>query len=132
MINKNILKAVLMAASKEAKDAVLTELLNHIGFNYDYNDEKAGHIIACLMDKTEIVTVDKVNNDWLNTHLDKLIYEASKYNFKDIHASAVDNIEGHVKVEFKVLEKINEDRDDVSYRDTYSWISFIDNPEILK
>lgn len=121
-----------MAASKEAKDAVLTELLNHISFNYDYNDEKAGHIIACLMDKTEIVTVDKVNNDWLNTHLDKLIYEASKYNFKDIHASAVDNIEGHVKVEFKVLEKINEDRDDVSYRDTYSWISFIDNPEILK
>lgn len=132
MINKNILKAVLMAATVEAKNAMLKELLNHISFNYDYNDEKAGHIIACLMDKNEIVTIDKVNKDWLNTHLGKLIYEADKYNFKDIQPVAVDNIDCTVKVDFKVLEKINEDRDDVSYKDTYTYLSFIDNPEILK
>ena len=121
-----------MAASKEAKDAILKELLNHINYNYDYNDEKAGHVIACLMDKNEIVTVDKVNQDWLNTHLDRLISEADKYNFKDIRATGIDNIDCVVKVEFKVLEKINEDRCDVSYRDTYTYISFIDTPEILK
>ena len=131
MINKNILKAVLMAATKEAKDEVIKELLNHVALNYDYNDEKAGHIVAMLMDKSEVVTIDKVNVRWLQTHLDKLIHNANKYNFKDIRP-VIDNIDCVVKVEFKVLEKINEDRDDVSYRDTYTYLSFIDNPEILK
>ena len=132
MINKNILKAVLMAATKETKDEVIKELLNHVAINYDYNDEKAGHIIAMLMNKNDVVTVDKINTRWLQTNLDKLIYEANKYNFKDIRVTAIDNIDCAVKVEFKVLEKMNEDRDDISYRDTYTWINFIDNPEILK
>ena len=132
MINKNILKAVLMAATKESKDAVIYELLNHISYNYDYNDEKAGHVLAMLVDKSEVVTIDKVNIEWLQFHLEKLIYQADKYKFKDIRPVAIDNIESSIKVEFKVLEKINEDRDDVSYRDTYTWISFIDNPEVLK
>lgn len=132
MINKNILKAVLMAATKETKDIVITELLNHVGINYDYNDEKAGHIVGMLMDKAEVITIDKVNVRWLQENLEKLIYQSDKYNFKDIRPTNVDNIDCVVKVEFDYLEKINEDRGDVSYTSTYTYLSFIDNPEILK
>lgn len=121
-----------MAATKETKELVIKELLTHLSINYDYNDEKAGHIVAMLMDKSEIVTIDKVNIDWLNSHLDKLIYEADKYSFKDIRPVTVDNIDCIIKIEFKFIEKINEDRGDVSYTDSYTKISFIDNPEILK
>lgn len=132
MINKKILKAVLMAATKESKDCVIEELLNHVSANYDYNDEKAGHIVGMLMDKNEVVTVNKVNVNWLENHLDKLLYQSNKYLFKDIKPAVVDNIECAIKVEFKYLEKINEDRGDVSYSDTYTWINFLENPEILK
>lgn len=121
-----------MAATKETKDAVIVEILNHVGVNYDYNDEKAGHIVGMLMDKSEVITIDNVNINWLQNHIDKLLYQSDKYNFKDIRPAFVDNIECTVKVEFKYMEKINEDRGDVSYTDTYTWISFIDNPEILK
>lgn len=132
MINKNILKAVLIAATKETKDAVIVELLNHVSANYDYNNKKAGHIVGMLMDKSEIVTIDKVNVRWLQNNLDKLLYQSHKYNIKDIRPVVVDNIDCAVKVEFKFIETINEDRDDVSYTDSYTWINFADNPEILK
>jgi len=134
MINKKIFKAVLMVASKEAKDKVLEELMTSYANNYDYNDEKAGHIIEILMDPTTLVTPDKVNLKWFDDkdNLKYLMYNHEKYNIRNIAVDNVDNIACSVKITFEYLEKINEDRDDVSYTSSYSIVSFVDHPQILK
>ena len=132
MINPKIFKAVLMAATKETKDAVLQALVEHIGKNYDYNDQKVGHIIDMLVDKNATITPDKVNLKWVENHLDRLMYQHEKYNIKDISVDSVDNIDCTVRINFKYLEKVNEDRGDVSYISSHSDISFNDCPEILK
>lgn len=132
MINPKIFNAVLMAATKETKDAVLKALVHHIGNNYDYNDNKVGHIVDMLVDKNAVVTKDKVNLKWVENHQDRLIYQADKYNIKNISVDSIDNIDCTVRINFEYLEKINEDKADVSYTKSHSDISFNDYPEILK
>ena len=83
MINPKIFKAVLMAATKETKDAVLQALVEHIGRNYDYNDQKVGHIVDMLVDKNAVVTPDKINIEWIGNHLDRLMYQQDKYNIRN-------------------------------------------------
>ena len=132
MINKSVIKAVLDAASKESKDFIINELLNHISLNYDYNDNKASHILEMLVDSKAVISDKDINLDYINEHLGILMYNSENYNVKNIKVMGVDNIDGVVKVEYEYLEKINEDRDDVSYSTGYTNISFIDNPDILK
>ena len=132
MINPKIFKAVLMAATKETKDSVLQALVEHIGRNYDYNDQKVGHIVDMLVDKNATITPEKVNLKWVETHPERLMYQIDKYNIKSISVDSIDNIDCTVRVKYEYLEKINEDRDDVSYTNSYSDISFNDYPEILK
>ena len=132
MINKNIIKVILKSSNNDNKEAVLNELLNHISLSYDYNDNKAGHILEMLCDSKAIVKVTDVNVDYINKHLNLLMYNNEKYNIKDVEATGVDNIECCIKINYKYLEKINEDRDDVSYQSTCTTINFIDNPDVLK
>jgi len=132
MINPKIFNAVLMAATKETKDLVLKALVEHISKNYDYNDEKAAHVIDVLVDKNAFVTPEKVNLKWVEANPERLKYQNEKYNIKNISVESVDNIDCTVRVKFEYLEKINEDRDDVSYTNTYADINFNDYPEILK
>lgn len=132
MINPKIFNAVLMAATKETKDTVLQALVEHIGRNYDYNDQKVGHIVDMLVDKNAVVTPEKVNLKWVENHLDRLRYQHEKFNIKNISVDSIDNIDCTVRINFEYLEKVNEDRGDVSYISSYSDISFNDYPQILK
>ena len=132
MINPKIFNAVLMASTKETKDNVLKALVEHIGRNYDYNDQKVGHIVDMLVDKDAIVTTEEVNLKWVENNLDRLIYQHEKYNIKNISVDSVDNIDCTVRIKFEYLEKVNEDRGDVSYTSSYSDVSFNDYPQILK
>lgn len=132
MINPKIFNAVLMAATKETKDAVLQALVEHIGRNYDYNDQKVGHIVDILVDKNAFVTPGHINLEWVGNNLDRLMYQSEKYNIRKIAIDSVDNIDCTVRIKFEYLEKVNEDRGDVSYTSSYSDISFNDYPEILK
>lgn len=132
MINKAIIKAVLNSATKESKDKVLNELLNHISMNYDYNDGKSGHLIEMLVDNSSIITYEDVNIDYINKNLNLIIYNHEKYNIRNIKVDSIDNIDCNVKITYEYLEKINEDRDDVGYVFSYVNINFIDNPDILK
>ena len=116
MINPKIFNAVLMAATKETKDLVLKALVEHIGKNYDYNDQKAGHIVDMLVDKNAIITPEKVNLKWVEEHKD----------------DSVDNIDCIVRIKFEYIEKVNEDKEDVSYISSKSDINFNYYPEILK
>ena len=132
MINPKIFNAVLMTATKETKDAVLRALVHHIGNNYDYNDEKVGHIVDMLVDASSVITKEMVNLKWIENHLDRLMYNHEKYNIRNISVDSVDNIDCTVRISYEYIEKINEDRDDISYTSSYSDISFNDYPEILK
>ena len=132
MINPKIFNAVLMAATKETKDLVLKELLEHIGNNYDYNDSKSGHIVDMLVDKNAVVTPDKVNLEWVENHQDMLMYQTDKYNIRNISVDYVDNIDCIVRIKFEYIEKVNEDKEDVSYISSKSDINFNYYPEILK
>jgi hypothetical protein len=132
MINPKIFNAVLMAATKETKDLVLKALVEHIGNNYDYNDSKVGHIVDMLVDKNAVITPEKVNLKWVENHQDRLMYQIDKYNIRNIAVDSVDNIDCTVRINFEYLEKVNEDRGDVSYTSSHSDISFNDYPEILK
>lgn len=132
MINPKIFNAVLMAATKETKDLVLKELLKHVGNNYDYNDSKVSHIVDMLVDKNAVVTPDKVNLEWVENHQDMLMYELDKYNIRNISIDSVDNIDCTIRIKFEYIEKINEDREDVSYISSKSDINFAYYPEILK
>ena len=132
MINPKIFNAVLMASTKETKDNVLKALVEHIGRNYDYNDQKVGHIVDMLVDKNAVVIPEKVNLKWVENHLDRLMYSHEKYNIRNISVDSVDNIDCTVRINFEYLEKVNEDRGDVSYTSSHSDVSFNDYPEILK
>ena len=132
MINPKIFKAVLMAATKETKDAVLQALVEHIGRNYDYNDQKVGHIVDMLVDKNAFITPDKVNLQWIEANLEQLMYQSDKYNIKNIVIDSIDNIDCTVRINFEYIEKINEDRGDVGYVSSYRDLSFNDYPQLLK
>lgn len=132
MINKTIVNVVLKAAGEISKADVIKEVLNHISLNYDYNDNKANHILEMLVDASAIVKIEDINLDYINEHLNLLMYKHDEYNIRNIKVNSIDNIDCTVKVTYEYLEKINEDRDDVSYTSSYSNISFIDNPDILK
>lgn len=132
MINPKIFNAVLIAATKETKDLVLKALVEHIGRNYDYNDQKVGHIADMLVDKNAIITPDKVNLKWVEKHKDMLMYEPNKYNIRNISIDSVDNIDCAIRIKFEYIEKINEDKEDVSYISSKSDINFNYYPEILK
>ena len=132
MINPKIFNAVLMAATRDAKDLVLKALVEHIGNNYDYNDSKVGHIVDILVDKSTVITPDKVNLKWVEEHKDMLIYEPDKYNIRNISIDSVDNIDCSIRIKFEYIEKVNEDKEDVSYISSKSDINFNYYPEILK
>lgn len=132
MINKGIIKAVLKSATTESKNLVIDELLNHISLTYDYNDNKAGHILEMLCDSNGIITRNNVNLDYINKHLNLVMYNHEKYNIRNIKVDNIDNIDCVIKISYEYIEKINEDRDDVTYTSSYTNIDFIDNPDILR
>ena len=132
MINKKLVKALLKSATQESKTVIIEELLNHISMNYDYNDQKAGHILEMLVDNSSVVCSSDVNLDYIRANPKLLMYKHEDYNINDIKVSDIDNIDCYVKISFKYLEKINEDRDDVTYTETATNINYLDNPDILK
>ncbi len=131
MINKKILDAILRTAENNNKNLVISEIFKHISLNYDYNDLRANHVLEMLVDANAIISVDDINMDYILKNLKDFIYSYEEYNIKDVTVGEIDNIDCIVKINYNYLEKINEDRDDVSYKSGYVNISFIDNPKIL-
>lgn len=132
MISKKLIKALLGAATKERKDSIIEELLNHISISYDYNDQKAGHLLEMLVDSSAVVEPDDVNLKFFDNNLNRLMYKHEDYNIKDIKVKAIDNIDCFIQFEYKYIEKINEERDDVTYTTGSSTISYLDFPDVLK
>lgn len=130
MISKNIVNCVLNSADVESKNFVIRMLLNYIANQYD-GDKKIQHILDLMLDSEQFIEAEHINIDYIKNNLNLLMWKADEYNIKDIELVGVDNVDCVVIVAYKYLEKINEDRDDVSYTDSKANISFVDYPDII-
>ena len=130
MISKNIVNCVLNSANVESKNFVIRMLLNYIANQYD-GDKKVQHILDLMLDSEQFIEPEHINIDYIKNNLNLLMWKADEYNIKDIELVGVDNVDCVVIVAYKYLEKINEDRDDVTYTDSKANISFVDYPDII-
>lgn len=132
MINSKIIDLVLKNAPVDNANKIIKELLKHLDNNYDYNDNKKNHVLEMLVDSNSIITIDKVNVKYIIENFNTFMYNGDKYNYRNIKVESVDNIDCVVKISYEYMEKINEDRDDISWtKSTYN-IDFNNIPELLK
>jgi hypothetical protein len=132
MINNKIIDVVLKNAPVDNANKIIKELLKHLDNGYDYNDNKKNHILEMLVDLNSIITVDKVNIEYIIENFDTFMYYGDKYNYRNIKVENVDNIDCVIKVSYEYMEKINEDRADIDWNSSTYNIDFIDRPELLK
>lgn len=132
MISKSIVNAVLKAATKEAKDSVIRLLIDHMNNGYDYDDFKGSHVLECLVDNKAIVTKDDVNIEHIKSNLKCIMYGYEKYLIKDIKVERVDNIDCCIVISYSYKEKLNEEREDISYVNSHATIYWKDYPQVLK
>ena len=130
MISKNIVNCVLDSANVESKNFVIRMLLSYLANQYD-GDKKIQHILDLMLDSEQFIEAEHINIDYIKNNLNLLMWKADEYNIKDIELVGVDNVDCVVIVAYKYLEKINEDRDDVTYTDSKANISFVDYPDII-
>lgn len=130
MISKNIVNCVLNSVNVESKNFVIRMLLSYLANQYD-GDKKIQHILDLMLDSEQFIEAEHINIDYIKNNLNLLMWKADEYNIKDIELVGVDNVDCVVIVAYKYLEKINEDRDDVTYTDSKANISFVDYPDII-
>ena len=132
MISESIVNAILKAAKPEAKDNLIKMLLIYINNQYDYYDKKVAHMLEILVDDKAILGVDNIDLQHIIDNPKLIMYDAEKYNIANITVERVDNVDCVAVISYKYLEKLNEDRGDVSYQSTKVNVSFVDYPEIVK
>lgn len=131
MISEFIIKAILKQAKPDDKDLVLGLFINKLADWYSYNDNKVNHVLEMLVNPRSFVELEHVNLEYINDNITKHIYQAEKYNISDITITGIDNIECIVMISYKYVEKINEDRGDITPSTGNVSISFIDYPQVL-
>jgi hypothetical protein len=132
MINDKIINVIINDSNSYNKDIVIKELLKHIDNGYDYNDIKKNHILEMLVDTDTIITIDKVNIDYVIEHFVDFMYKGDRYNYRNLKVENVDNIDCLINVSYEYMEKINEDRGDIDWVKANYNINFNDRPEVLK
>ena len=132
MINDKIMNVILNGSNTYNKDIVIKELLKHIDNGYDYNDNRKNHILEMLVDTDAIITIYKVNIDYVIEHFVDFMYKRDTYNYRNIKVENVDNIDCLINVSYEYMEKVNEDRGDIDWTRANYNIDFNDRPELLK
>lgn len=132
MISIKLLNAVLKGANTSNKDNVIKEFIRYIDYGYDYNNQKQNRILEMLVDESSVIQPEDININYIKDNISKFVYKSEEYIIKNITIKDIDNISCNVIVKYDYIEKINEDRDDISYSTTNIQINYIDNPEVLK
>lgn len=132
MFSESLINALLKTATVETKDSIIKMVIKNINKNFPYNDNKVNHFVEMLVDKSAIKKVEYVNLDYIKDNLDIVKYKHEEFNIKDIEVDSIDNIDCEVIIKYKAIEKINEDRADISYTDYTTSISYLDYPKVLK
>ena len=132
MFSESLINALLKTATVEAKDNLIKMVIKNINKNYPYNDNKVNHFVEMLVDKSAIKNTKDVNLEYIRNNLNLVKYKHEEFNIKDIEIDSVDNIDCEVIIKYKAIEKINEDRADISYTDYTTSICYLDYPKVLK
>lgn len=132
MISIKLLNAVLKGANTSNKDNVIKEFIRYIDYGYDYNNTKQNRILEMLVDESSVIQPEDININYIKDNISKFVYKSEEYNIKNITIKDIDNISCNVIIKYDYIEKINEDRDDISYSTTELHLNYIDNPELLK
>lgn len=132
MISDKLINAVLKSADVTNIENIIKELIKHFNIVYDYNDNYKNHILEMLVDNKAIVTEDDIDVSYVKTNINNFIYKPEKYNIKDVTFKYIDNIECVVVFDYKYIEKINEDKEDITYTNGTINISYIDYSQVLK
>ena len=132
MVNKNVIDAIIKYAPLQDKDNIIRMFIDYIQDDTSYNDAKVSHILEMLIDKTTIKGIDDVNKDFVKNNMQLCVYQCDQYNIKDIDIIGVDNINSTVKISYKRMLKINENKDDINWDKCTSCIDYISYPEVLK
>lgn len=129
MLSENIIDSIIKIATPERKDKILKMFINNIN---DYSGKIIPYVLDLLVNPTPFNIGKVLNLDWISKNMGLIQYNYEKYIIKDITIDKIDELNGDVYINYKRLEKINENREDVEYEDCKTSISFIDNPEVLK
>ena len=132
MFSESLINALLKTATVEAKDNLIKMVIKNINKNFPYNDNRVNHFIEMLVDKSAIKNIEDVNLEYIKNNLNIVRYKHEEFNIKDIEIDSVDNIDCEVIIKYKAIEKINEDRADMTYSNYTSAISYLDFPKVLK
>lgn len=132
MFSESLINALLKTATVEAKDNLIKMVIKNIHRNYSYDDNRINHFIEMLVDKSAIKNIGDVNLEYIKNNLNLVKYNHENYNIKDIEVYSIDNVDGEVIIKYKAIEKINEDRADMTYTDYTVSISYLNFPEVLK
>lgn len=132
MFSESLINALLKTATVDTKDSIIKMVIKNINKNFPYNDNKVNHFVEMLVDKSAIKDVKDVNLDYIKDNLDIIKYKHEEFNIKDIEVDSIDNIDCEVIIKYKAIEKINEDREDISYTDYKTSICYLDFPKVLK
>lgn len=130
MMNKRVISAILEKASKANVDRVLNLFIENLSRD-DYNGDKTNHVLELVLDCATVLEPKNINLKYIEEHLDLLFYNHEKYIIKDLKVEYVDNINGQVLISSKYIEKMNEDAD-VPYHNSNNYVSYLNNPNILK
>ena len=114
------------------KDFLLKLFIMNLVKDYRYNDDKVNRVLELMLDNSKFVKAEHIDMVYITKNIDKFAYYADKYYIKDVTLGSIDNINSIIQINYKYLEKINENRADVDYNDNCVNISFIDYPEVLK
>lgn len=129
-MNNKIIAAIVNSAKIEDAKRLLTLFIENLSSD-DYNNVKTNHVLELLFGITKEVNITQINIDYIKEHLDLLFYNHEKYIIKDLKVEYVDNINGQVIISSKYIEKMNEDAD-IPYHNSTNYVSYLDNPNILK
>ena len=132
MINKTIIDAILKVSTPESKNDIIKMFIEHIHQGMSYNDDKVNNILAMLVDKSMIKTKEDINFDYIKEHFDKWLWRSEDYNIRNVKFYSVDNIDCIVSIRYEYIEKLNEDNENISWKESTINISWIDYPEVLK
>lgn len=132
MIKKSIINAVIKQAKVEDKDRVLLMFIERLSEN-DYDDSKVNNMLELMLEGvSKLKNICDFNIDIIKENISTYIFNCENYNIKNVKIKSIDNIECNIITEYEYIDKINEERDDVSYSTGIAYISFDSYNRMLK
>lgn len=129
MISEYVIKYIIGRADRENVNKVVLLLTRNLLARY--REDLVNHILDIITGKP-IVKKEDVDEQYINDNLSKFITNYENLDVIDFKIEAVDNIECDVVCSYRAKQKIDLDRDDISYVEYHTYISFISDKKVLK